>query len=191
MKTMKVELFVVPNAAWCFNGAANGAAGFMPDDYNCQCYVDNVKAARKVGIGRYCTKSPIAGTDMSDKWVQVWGVSEWSENCGSHGWGIHSPMGEAGHRRMPEYLPLSFCRLFKKDGDEVKSVVEYDGRGHVLEEPIEITWVAAQGKYRYRNWGDFSEAVNAVDERCMMYADPEVKKAWDAYVEALRKHHEK
>lgn len=185
MKTMTVELFVVPNAAWCFNGAANGPCGFRADDYHVGLYSENVAAARKVGIGRYCDRSPIDGTNLGDLWIQVWGVSEYSENCGSHGWGIHSPMGEAGHRRMPEYLPAKFCELFKKDGDEVVTLVQYDGRGHKLDEDIEIHWVAAQGKYRYRGWGDFSEAVRDVEDKCLAYTNPKVKEAWDAYMNAL------
>ena len=185
MKTMTVELFVVPNPAWSYNGTCNGPCGFRADEYNISLYSDNVRNAWKVGIGKYCNSSPIDGTDLSDMWIQVWGVSEFSEDCGSHGWGIDSPMGEAGHARMPHALPAKFLHLFQKDGDTVKTLVEYDGRGHSLDEPIEITWVAAQGKYRYSGWGDISEAVRAVESKCKSYTRPNVQAAWDAYMKAL------
>lgn len=185
MKTMTVELFVVPNAAWSFNGVMNGHCNFHADGYHVSLFADNVRNASKVGIGFARKGSPIHDINMGDMWIQVWGVSEFSDDCGSHGWGIHSPMGEAGHRKMPNFLPAKFCELFQRDGDEVKTLVEYDARGHLLDEPIEIVWKAAQRKYRYRGWGEFPEAVRDVEDKCRAYLRPEVQKAWEAYMNAL------
>lgn len=169
MKQVTLKFFIIPNSAWVHDGVSGNcsiSANF--DYYNMKQFVDQCNAASRHGIN--CDD-----LNVSDMWAQVWIVDEEGgvDNCGSHGYGEDSPLFTVA-KRAPFGLPVRFIEKFTKDGDTVKTLCKYGRDGDLLDELVEITWVAAQGEFRYRRFGSIADTLSRVVEACKTYRNHEL-----------------
>jgi hypothetical protein len=182
MKQVTLKFFIIPNSAWVHDGVSgNGSVSANFDYYNMKQFVNQCDDASRHGI-------KCDDLNVSDMWAQVWVVDEEGgvDNCGSHGYREGTPLFAVA-KRAPFGLPVKFIENFKKDGDTFNTVCEYGRDGERLDEPVEITWVAAQGEFRYRRFGSIADALSRVVETCKAYRDYELTHYFEKLRELISK----
>lgn len=162
MKQVTLKFFIIPNSAWVHDGVSgNSSVSANFDYYTMKQFVNECDAASKHGID--CDK-----LNVSDMWAQVWIVGPYEDNCGDHGYREDNPLFAIAEK-APFAFPVKFIENFKKDGDVIKTVCEYGRDGNHLDEPIEITWVAAQNEFRYKMGSGIADALARVTEACKVH----------------------
>ena len=181
MKNITVNIFIVPNAASCYDGCSGNGPCSGPTSYMAMReYADCCHAASRFGVidilGKEVTQSTF--------WAQVWVHDPDHDNLTDHG--CHGTILEEIADRAPDCLPVEFLRRVAAAGDAgVETIAKYRKRGFELDEPICIKWVSSQEHSRYRNFGSMNDALDHVLAAAKEYEKPEVKAAYEAYLKAL------
>ena len=184
MKKITLKVFVVPNAAVCYDGCSgNGPVGDPTGAYICKLFADSVYAAKRMGFDVFGFEKGAREITTSDMWVQVWIHDDQNDNFTDHG----IPKGHPLYgvvKYAPKELPAMYLTKIAKGG--FTTVIKYDRYGELLEEPIEITWVSSQETTRYRSFGSMEQALNHALARSEYYVKPFAKEKYQEYKNALK-----
>ena len=129
------------------------------------------KETRKETVSNVCFANAVSYSPEMDKLIQLWIVSDdlQSDNIEDHGF-IYKFNGKEYRCHLPAYChSLPKTVLPSKEG-ETKTVIIpnciAEERSHDADEEIifdlELHLTAAQTKYRYKNFGNFEDAVRYV-----------------------------
>ncbi len=177
MKTT-LNLFIVPNPAYCYDGCSgNGPAGGpTPTSF--------IELGYMLGsITHWFGFDAVEGIDLSTQWVQVWIHDEKNDNLTDHGIPEDHVLAKVATRAIGA-LPETIARKIAKGG--FTSVIRYDKDGHRLAEPIEVEWVPTQETTRYARFGSFAEVLDKVIADSKHFEKPEAKKAFEEYKRLLK-----
>ena len=168
IKTIVADIFIIPNAAFCYNGSVAQEEGLSTD------FVSNLK---KVWLKNTTEEYRKTHDFKNESWIQIWYVTPKEEDSN---WCAHTIDGYEelkGWRPISEYLPKT---LFAghKEGDcitidiPIEKLLNKDERKEIdlicncdscqLEATIKVQLQLAQSKYRYRRFGTFEDVLARV-----------------------------